>query len=653
MKGKKSMNTTPEILALSQERDFLQYCHRLYAFAKNYTVLIAVADTPCGSKKFTADVALELMRIGLTIPLHNKHRCSYAAIIDEGLLVFEGISQTNKISYECNLSGISVGVESICYCANDGVRSSKVVINGQNHALAWRGISFVVFDKKSCNILDSVGFDTYSNDIACYRLSENPIISEVKARNPGVVFISPVYPSFPEKDLSSNEKWILENKITFSLIKTNAETMKTAINEYIDTPEGIREVLSTPTAYIGTDGARRMYDYSGKYLNVVNGHRLTVNQPFEAKRTIYIIGGCIALGIGVRDDGTLASQLQKILNERSPKQKFLVENYGFFLDGTNVDEEMTAVVTALPLKAGDIVIGYGNGISAGNPELFNRPHDYGELFFDDFHYTETCHKLIAEQIYITLNANNFFCNKLAVPKKQPLLETATRENYGFSPEQLHALDTYKAALIAFYDQQFGHADMPPLIGAIVMNCNPFTLGHRYLIEQAAKKVDFLVVFVVQEDKSFFSFEERIDLVDKGTADLPNVGIIESGQFIISTLTFNEYFNKTALRDRSVDSSTDVTLFAREIAPAMHISIRFAGTEPFDRVTKQYNDTLSSILPRYGIAFEEIPRLSVDGQVVSASLVRKLLEIKDFDSISMLVPETTLTYLKEKFMPSIQ
>ena len=34
------------------------------------------------------------------------------------------------------------------------------------------------------------------------------------------------------------------------------------------------------------------------------------------------------------------------------------------------------------------------------------------------------------------------------------------------------------------------------VGAIVMNCNPFTMGHRYLIETAASQVDRLYVFVL-------------------------------------------------------------------------------------------------------------------------------------------------------------
>ena len=57
------------------------------------------------------------------------------------------------------------------------------------------------------------------------------------------------------------------------------------------------------------------------------------------------------------------------------------------------------------------------------------------------------------------------------------------------------------------------------IGAVIMNANPFTLGHRYLVEQAAASVDLLHVFVVSEDASLVPFSVRRQLVADGCADL--------------------------------------------------------------------------------------------------------------------------------------
>ena len=129
------------------------------------------------------------------------------------------------------------------------------------------------------------------------------------------------------------------------------------------------------------------------------------------------------------------------------------------------------------------------------------------------------------------------------------------------------------------------------IGALVMNCNPFTLGHQDLVEYAAARVAKLYLFVVEEDRSEFPFADRIELVRLGVKNFSNVEVLPGGKFIISQQTFSGYFNKASLQDVAVDSSEDVEIFAKEIAPTLGITIRFAGEEPTDNVTRQYNETM--------------------------------------------------------------
>ena len=126
-------------------------------------------------------------------------------------------------------------------------------------------------------------------------------------------------------------------------------------------------------------------------------------------------------------------------------------------------------------------------------------------------------------------------------------------------------------------------------------------------------------------------------------------VIPSGRFIISSLTFSEYFNKSELQEREIDTSNDILIFAKEIAPCLHITKRFVGEEPLDKVTKQYNESMKKILPEYGIEYIEIPRIKSDEEVISASRVRKLLEQRDLLSIKKLVPESTFKFLREQFM----
>ncbi|MFV0519694.1 MAG: hypothetical protein ACK5LY_05405, partial [Lachnospirales bacterium] len=150
-------------------------------------------------------------------------------------------------------------------------------------------------------------------------------------------------------------------------------------------------------------------------------------------------------------------------------------------------------------------------------------------------------------------------------------------------------------------------------------------------------------------KSFFPFADRIELVKKGTSDLENVTVIPSGKYIISSLTFSDYFNKEKLQEEEVDMSADVELFADAIAPALNISVRFVGEEPLDKVTRQYNQTMQMLFPKRGIDLVIIPRKEFEEQVISASLVRELLKEKKFFDIAEIVPSTTLDYLVKNFL----
>lgn len=624
------------------ETDFSRYIELLYqASMDGYSILITSMDTPCGSSRFSEKLGEKLQSLGLAVNLCNKWRASYCAVIDEGQRVDEKISETHSVSISCCLGGTDIFIKSAGMQKADASRQCSVKINGVEKAVRRRGLSFVIYDKESKKVIDSVNFDTYSDNLTALRPGILPALKEFMDSASGVVFIDPCYPAFPKENLSKNEKRILNERIHYSRFYENP-MLPSPIQKHIGEPSGILEVLRPPISYVGLDGARHFEDQEGKYFNILNGHRRTVGQPDHFKRTVYVVGGCMMLGIGVRDEGTLASKLQGLLNRCVPEEGFLVENYGFALDGMDQQAEILAILRSLPLKAGDIVVGVGDKIISYNPKLDIRPYRYGEIFFDDIHVTEEAHELVAEGLLETFQKNDFFKSCFTVQKPLPQTDFG---NYRLSETQLSELKEYKKKLERIY---VNCAQSNDFIGAIVMNCNPFTLGHRYLIEECSKRCDRLFVFVVQEDKSYFPFADRFLLVKEGCRDLKNVSVLESGKFILSSLTFSEYFNKSRLQDRIVDSSEDVLLFAREIAPTAHIQVRFVGTEPLDAVTNQYNRTMAAILTRYGIRFEEIPRLEKEGEVISASRVRKLLEGKEWEAIHKLVPETTYVYLWDKY-----
>lgn len=179
--------------------------------------------------------------------------------------------------------------------------------------------------------------------------------------------------------------------------------------------------------------------------------------------------------------------------------------------------------------------------------------------------------------------------------------------------------------------------------AIVMNCNPFTLGHRYLIETAAAQSSRVYILAVQEDFSVFPFDVRYKLICEGTSHLPNVTVIPGGRYLVSSLTFPSYFTKDT-QHANAHAAIDVELFLKHIAPTLGIKRRYIGTEPFSPVTEIYNRTMKERLIPAGIEVTELPRIEKSGSAISASHVRELLSHGNIIATKELVPITTYNYL---------
>ena len=185
---------------------------------------------------------------------------------------------------------------------------------------------------------------------------------------------------------------------------------------------------------------------------------------------------------------------------------------------------------------------------------------------------------------------------------------------------------------------------PDGASAIVMNANPFTLGHRYLIQIAALEASTLYVIVVREDRSAFSYAERLAMIQDGCKDLDNVVVVEGSDYAISELTFPTYFLKQVTDATDTHITLDLDLFARHIAPALGVITRCVGSEPIDALTARYNELMQEQLPQHGIAVQVLERLVLDGQPVSASRMRQALGEGSFTRAAALVPQTTEPYL---------
>jgi len=189
--------------------------------------------------------------------------------------------------------------------------------------------------------------------------------------------------------------------------------------------------------------------------------------------------------------------------------------------------------------------------------------------------------------------------------------------------------------------------------AAVVNANPFTLGHQYMLEQAAAACDTLHIFIVSEDVSLIPFAVRERLVKEGTAHLPSVIYHRTGNYMISNATFPSYFLKDKDTVITAHAKLDVAIFTR-IAKSLGITMRFVGEEPFSHVTGIYNQIMSEDLAAAGIRCVILPRKTVGDQAISASTVRTCLKNGDFEMLRTLVPETTYRFfLSEAAQPILQ
>lgn len=184
------------------------------------------------------------------------------------------------------------------------------------------------------------------------------------------------------------------------------------------------------------------------------------------------------------------------------------------------------------------------------------------------------------------------------------------------------------------------------IGAIVLNANPMTLGHRYLIEEAARRCDFLYLLVVSEDKSAVPAAARRAIVEAGVKDLPHAAVAGTDRYLISSATFPAYFLKEKAAAGAVWTELDIAVFLK-LASVLGITRRFVGSEPFCPVTSAYNRALAEALPRGGVELVELPRLEKDHTPVSATEVRRLLAQGRWEEIRPLVPEATWEYLSRE------
>ena len=265
----------------------------------------------------------------------------------------------------------------------------------------------------------------------------------------------------------------------------------------------------------------------------------------------------------------------------------------------------------------------------------------------DGHKGEAVANQIVSHLIAHANADGHQCVKLFTkPQNQKMFESMSFRLLAEAPKAIlmetgiGGIKRYCEELrVKSEERRVKSEDMPPS-GIIIMNCNPFTLGHRYLIEQTAQQVETLYILVVREDCSMFSYDERKAIISRGVADLDNVVVCDGSEYSISATTFPTYFLKSLSDASDTQMTLDIDLYRRHIAPALGATVRFVGTEPDDPLTRRYNELMKSMLPDV----REVARLEKNGVAVSASRVRKAIVENHLAQAARLVPPTTVPYI---------
>ena len=392
-----------------------------------------------------------------------------------------------------------------------------------------------------------------------------------------------------------------------------------------------------PIYYNGVHNA--LGNIESTYVNIVDGKRITPGAPSNWFNTVYLFGACDICGATVSDDYTIPKYLQENLNIKYPGF-FRVENCG--IGGRSIEFDVFAHILSTSFSRGDHVVlqFYFNdeivswikaeGVTVlQTHQIFNSGHSFGHWSIGAIaHTNDKVNKMIAD--FYLENVKWFL--EPHYERCRYGLDNFYVDEYGLN-EFLEQLSSLK------------HADVTAA-GAIVITGNPFTKGHQQLIEYAAKKCEWLYVFVITMDTFKFSFKDRYKMALDGTKHLKNVTVMPSGEFFGTLLHFGDYSSKECGKKRVIHPEKDNYMFGKYIAPALGIKIRFLGEEKEDEVTRQFNIMLTRDMPTYGVDVVIVPRFEVEREKISAKLVRRLIDNEEFDVAEKYLPETTIDIVKK-------
>lgn len=391
-------------------------------------------------------------------------------------------------------------------------------------------------------------------------------------------------------------------------------------------------------------------DLVNEFITIENGYRKgeESTEDYKNKKNVYLFGSSLVFSIGCNEKETLSSALENQIKNL----KFKVKNRGV-VSADFIDSCLAILDTEI--QKGDIIILYGIPTLLNNEknvikkqfdyldlsECFKRPHSYGKVFYDYSHINPNGNKIVSQLLAKKIkrifenknNSHNLTFKENEISLK--IIESRYRAAYRYVDEDF-------PKYIEFLKTKF----KPGINGIAAMNCNPFTLGHLHLVKTASKMVDTLYLFILEEDKSHFKFNQRFEMVKEGVKEISNVVVVPTGKYLVSSMTFPDYFVKENNFNPNLNVTYDFEIFLYYIAPTLNLKKRFIGTEPFCLTTSTQHEIMKETLPKNGVSVIEIKRLNNEFGPISASKVRTQLKNKDYFLLNKFLPISTIELLKK-------
>ncbi len=195
---------------------------------------------------------------------------------------------------------------------------------------------------------------------------------------------------------------------------------------------------------------------------------------------------------------------------------------------------------------------------------------------------------------------------------------------------------------------------------IVMNANPLTVGHRYLVELASRRSSGLLVLVIQGSPESggkgnhentgikFPFQVRLEMARTCLSEIPGVVVLPSGPYIISRDDYPKHFLSDEMGPASAHAVLDSMVFCH-VLNSLGIDKAFAGDEPRDELSEIHLNALRIECRDRGIALKVAERKRLGERYISSALARQAMADKDMEMLRAIVPKSVIDLaLSESF-----